>query len=226
MIISHKHKFIFLKTNKTAGTSIELALRQHCGGEDIITRVTPTDESKSRELGGRSAQHCLVPLSHYSQGDWINLLKGKPRRFYNHIRAAEVRELIGEDIWQSYYKFCFERNPWDKVISLYFWRCRQEPRPSLDEFIENEAAAAINLRSWQVYTINDEIAVDKVYQFEQMDEAMADLSERFGLPELSLPNAKGSFRKTKNYREMFSEPLKKRVGELFSKQVSLFNYQF
>ncbi|TAA46844.1 sulfotransferase family 2 domain-containing protein [Corallincola spongiicola] len=226
MIISHRHKFIFLKTNKTAGTSIELALRQHCGGEDVITRVTPTDESKSQQLGGCGAQHYLVPLKHYSKGDWINLLKGKPRRFYNHIRAAEVRELVGAEIWNSYYKFCFERNPWDKVVSLYFWRCRQDPRPSLEKFVEEEASKAINLRGWQVYTINNQIAVDKVYRFEQMDQAMKELAERFALPSLCLPNAKSSFRESKNYRELFSEPLRQRVGELFSKQVSLFDYQF
>ncbi len=32
MIISHEHKFIFLKTKKTAGTSVELALTRLCGG--------------------------------------------------------------------------------------------------------------------------------------------------------------------------------------------------
>ena len=37
MIISHKHKFIFLKTIKTAGTSIQAALEEHCGKDDIIT---------------------------------------------------------------------------------------------------------------------------------------------------------------------------------------------
>ena len=37
MIISHKHKFIFIKTRKTAGTSIELFLSRFCGPEDIIT---------------------------------------------------------------------------------------------------------------------------------------------------------------------------------------------
>src|SRR5690554_5738319 len=39
MIVSHRHKFIFIKTKKTAGTSIELALRQICGPEDIISPV-------------------------------------------------------------------------------------------------------------------------------------------------------------------------------------------
>ena len=31
MIISHEHKFIFLKTKKTAGTAIEAALSELCG---------------------------------------------------------------------------------------------------------------------------------------------------------------------------------------------------
>ena len=44
MIISHEHKFIFLKTRKTAGTSIELALSQLCGPNDIITPISPNDE--------------------------------------------------------------------------------------------------------------------------------------------------------------------------------------
>ena len=45
MIVSHKHKFIFLKTKKTAGTSIELALTKLCGDDDIITPLTAISAS-------------------------------------------------------------------------------------------------------------------------------------------------------------------------------------
>jgi hypothetical protein len=47
MIISHDHKFIFIKSKKTAGTSIELALRPLCGREDIIAPVREEDEPMS-----------------------------------------------------------------------------------------------------------------------------------------------------------------------------------
>jgi len=40
MILSHKNKFIFLKTKKTASTSIELLLSKVCGKKDIITPVS------------------------------------------------------------------------------------------------------------------------------------------------------------------------------------------
>ena len=37
MIISHKYKFIFIKTRKTAGTTIEYNLSKYLGHNDIIT---------------------------------------------------------------------------------------------------------------------------------------------------------------------------------------------
>ena len=39
MIISHKHKFIFVKTRKTAGTSVQEALERICGPDDIVTQT-------------------------------------------------------------------------------------------------------------------------------------------------------------------------------------------
>jgi hypothetical protein len=36
-IISFKNNFIFLKTRKTAGTSIQASLKGICGKEDIVT---------------------------------------------------------------------------------------------------------------------------------------------------------------------------------------------
>ncbi len=56
MIVSHKHRFIFLKTNKTAGTSVEIALSKFCGPDDVIPPLIPEDEAKRAELGRLSEE--------------------------------------------------------------------------------------------------------------------------------------------------------------------------
>lgn len=37
MIIRHRYKFIFIKTHKTAGSSMEMAFGPRCGPDDIVT---------------------------------------------------------------------------------------------------------------------------------------------------------------------------------------------
>ena len=37
MIISHSHRYIFIKSEKTAGTSVEAALSKHCTDNDMVT---------------------------------------------------------------------------------------------------------------------------------------------------------------------------------------------
>jgi hypothetical protein len=54
MIISHKHKFIFIKPQKSAGTSVELLLSRICGPDDVITPLGY--DPKPNEMGVNNAK--------------------------------------------------------------------------------------------------------------------------------------------------------------------------
>jgi hypothetical protein len=230
VIICHKYKFIFLKTNKTAGTSIEIALSKFCDSDDIITPISPDDEAMRSSLGHRGPQHHLSSPWEYNPRDLALLaLKGKKKlRYYNHISAAEVSKKIGPEIWDSYYKFCFERNPWDRVVSLYFWKHSSEPRPSLSEFLAAKPPRILKQRGIDLYTINGRIAVDRVCRFESLTDDLEAVRLHLGIPEkLDLPRAKSHFRKVKgNYRDMYNDIDRERVAELFADEIKLFGYQF
>ena len=52
MILSVRHKFIFIKGMKVAGTSVEMALAPLCGPDDIVTPISPIDEMERLGRGG------------------------------------------------------------------------------------------------------------------------------------------------------------------------------
>lgn len=228
MIISHKHKFIFVRTRKTAGTSTELALSQLLDDEDIITPFCPRDEKLRIELKAKGPQNYLEKWSRYRLKDiYLLVARGERKmRFYNHIPAEAIRRLVGSKLWQSYYKFCFERNPWDKVISLYYHRFKSEPRPPLYEFIRSrQCAAAFN---FGLYTSNEEIILDHIGRYENLEYEFNFICRKLGLPTVpSLPRAKSQFRKDhRHYREVLSQEEKEIISRIFSKEIEQFNYEF
>lgn len=222
MIVSHKYKFIFLKTNKTAGTSIEIALSKFCGPDDIITPIAEEDEEMRAELGYRG------PQNYEKKGFLSKFLKKKKRAFYNHMPASEVKSRIPQDVWNSYYKFCIERNPWDRLLSLYYWRNKTEPRPSISEFIKSKAPLALKRKGFGVYSINGEVIVDKVCKFEKLAEELEEVRLKLGIPEpLELPRAKSKFRvEKKHYREMLSEADREVIDEMFREEIELMGYEW
>ncbi len=230
VIISHSHRFIFLKTNKTAGTSVEIALSKFCDDRDVLTPFNATDEALRQELGTRRAQNYQANLREYSPADWAaRLLRGEKRlRFYNHIPASLVQSRVSGDVWSTYYKFCIERNPWDRVVSSYFWRNKVEPRPSLSEWLDNGGHKILKQNGQNLYCIDDKIVVDRVLRFENLAEDLEEVRQSLGLRQpLEMPRAKGDFRKDRrHYREILTPVERDRIASDFAFEIATFGYEF
>ena len=228
MIISHKYKFIFIRTHKTAGTSIEIELSKFCGEEDVITPISLKDEAIRRKLGYRGSQNYVESWLKYEFKDWVRLFAElqRKKKFVGHMLAKEIRQKIGDDIWNSYFKFCFERNPWDKVISFYFFQHRKESRPLLSEFILSGEASQVS--DYDLYTCDGKIIVDYIGRYENLDSELELIDERLGFPErLQIARAKGNFREDRrHYRLLLGDEEKKRISIDLAKEISYFGYEF
>jgi len=230
MILSHQYKFIFLKTNKTAGNSIEIALSKFCGEGDIITPFSPEAEIARRSRGYRGPQNFLAPVWDYRLRDFRKLIfgRGAKLRFYNHIRARELITLLPPEIWKSYYKFCVERNPWERCVSMYYWYHRTEPRPSFSAFLESDIPLKLLARGRDLYTIDGEVVVDRICRYEDLEADLEQVRVEIGLPErLELGRANTKFRKDeRSYREIISDTDRDRIVELFREEIERFGYRF
>lgn len=232
MIISHKYKFIFVKTRKTAGTSIEISLSRFCGKGDIITPIIYQDELIREEMG-LYPQNYGKPIkwTEYSIRDWKNLIrrgkKPKPEKatYYHHITAAKIRTLIGEDIWNSYFKFCFVRNPWDRAVSRYYWNIEKTKQVNtMDESLQNSNPNA----NFPIYTIDDKVAVDFVGRFENLKQDFSDVCDRLHIPfDGWLPRTKAKSRKDKrHYTEILTPEQVEYIRQKCAAEIELFGYTF
>lgn len=205
MIISHKHKFIFIKNMKVAGTSIETFLSQHCGPGDIVTPVHP-------EVEGH------VPRNHEGH--------------CTHDGAETIKKHLGEVRWRDYFKFCVERNPWDKTISYYHMTKHDNATdwgkrlPTFDEFIE----AGDFPVDYHRYTDSaGAIMVDRVLRYEDLGRGLAEVFAMIGIPfsgDLGV-KAKSEFRDDhRPYQEVYSKEQATAVSKAFSREIERFGYSF
>ncbi len=226
MIISHKHKFIFIKTRKTAGTSIEIALSSICGEDDIITPISFDDEKERKKLKYRGPQNYKINIKKYSKRDFLEFaIRRKRLCFYNHMPAEEIVKYIDKKTWDNYFKFTFDRNPYDKIVSLFYYMKGDEKYKSILSFLKN---GNLNLaKSYDMYTLNRIVAVDKIYKFEEMQEAFIDISVKLKLEKaLEIPKfkAKSSSRKVKNPKHLLDNESIKIIDIALAREIKLLGY--
>jgi hypothetical protein len=225
MIISHSHRYIFIKSEKTAGTSVEAALSQHCSDRDMVT-----------------------PLGDYwfnrdERGQWVHSAMNA-EGFFQHDPAADVKRKLPADVWRDYFKFSIARNPWDRVVSDFSWQARNRPelRPqqrwyhklgaAFDEFEETRRLFRSFVDGdWKTndrfYLLDGELCVDFVIRYERLTDDLAEVCQRVGLPPVTLPRLKAGLRKEgRSYRDYYDDASRALVAERHHNDIRLFGYAF
>ena len=229
MILSHKYRFIFIKTAKTAGTSIEVFLSRHCGPQDIVTPIVPPLERHQP----RNYEGFINPIPEILErpGKLFSVLHHTMTsctKFYNHMPAREVKNRVPAKVWNGYFKFCVERNPWDKVLSHYHMHAAREGGAlSFDEYLARGRLPINHFR----YTDRSgtKIIVARVLRYEKL---LAELSDVFS--QLKIPfdgtlgvAAKSEYRTDRRpYQEVFNKEQRKIVEKAFAKEIELHGYRF
>ena len=161
MILSHRHRFIFMHPRKTGGSSVSLLLNRHLGPRDLQLGTWPdtiahgggynldavlTALSAPRELLRRTRRRPGAARRFGLDPEVVNAIQRRHFRTRHgfehttHVCARTVRD-YAPDAWARYFKFCVVRNPWDHAVSDYYWRLSVRGRPEIGfgEFVRRLA---------------------------------------------------------------------------------------
>ncbi|MEM7452746.1 MAG: sulfotransferase family 2 domain-containing protein [Planctomycetota bacterium] len=226
MLVSHRHRFIYTKTKKTAGTSVESYFERFCMPEGEWEEAHYRDEyvSDSGIIGFRGEKSP-------TNATW-----------WNHMPAADIKRLLGDEVWNSYFKFCVVRNPYDKCISA-FEHFGKRKRKNLFSFLgafTNPGMTRDQRRfldyvkrhppvDRNTYVIDGEFCLDDVIRYEALEDGIAKICERLSLPfepEYLPKFKKGKRRECATADLLYTPQSRSCVEESFEFEIKRFGYEY
>jgi hypothetical protein len=216
MIVSHKYRFIFLRTEKTASSSLTMALQNVLQDDDL--------QSSMR----RPAWAKYSPIHHGA------LKRNFPQWFglHTHATAKQARDVLGRKIFDSYYKFAVERNPWDRQVSLYAHRKWKNGKPAehfdrdMQSFIYRNTEYT-KLNNWSIYAIGKDIVADKVLRYESLSQDIDELVKTLGIPGPGeMPRLRKYTADRAHYSSYYSDATRDLVARWYPKEIEALGYAF
>ena len=209
MIISFKHKFIFVKNRKTGGTSLEKYL--------IDKLIDPSIDV-----------HTGSKIDNYPSNN-IKMTDG--REVSGHISIIDISRILKknlENLMSEFFIFSIERNPFDKVVSSYHFHKKDE------DFLDFITNTKFLPKDWNKYTLNNNI-IGHVYLYEEFEKLFDSLNVLLSLNQNNLLNfsefksynLKSNYRpKGTPYQNYYCDESKKFVENYFKQEIERFNYVF
>ncbi len=146
--------------------------------------------------------------------------------FYNHIDAQRIRDRVGARIWNSYFKFCFERDPWDKVVSQFYFRRSRTDVETPATFREFVLQGPL-VTDWSLYSLDGQPAMDFIGRFEHLEDDLREALTRIGIDApVELSREKSASRADPTRPDAtFTPELDARIATVFAREIRHFGYR-
>ncbi|HTW82733.1 MAG TPA: sulfotransferase family 2 domain-containing protein [Candidatus Sulfotelmatobacter sp.] len=230
MPISHDDRFIFIHIPKTAGSSIVESLLTVRPNLDFMARnawprlfAHPRGAELFRQL---RVFYPLNPMALFPE---------------QHYPARVLREMVPAEVWSSYFKFTFVRNPWDFVVSSYFFLKKtfsEDPRVAMEAIDVAYIMASVDFTNFvrarkfmansigllpHVTDQGGNLLVDFVGKVENIEADLAEICRRVGL---NIPLEHRNRSEHAQYREYYTDETRAIVAADFAPEIERFGYRF
>ena len=201
LMISFQKRFLFVHVPKTAGNSIQSVLRGYSEEELVALRG---EQDGVERFGLRNPKY----------------------KIKKHSTLAEYRAALGETEFGDLYKFACVRNPWDRMISLYFTPTQNTAvwdRKKFSKVIVKALAVSDYLR------LNERDKdpfenVNYTIRFENLTDDFRAVCTALDIPPTILPRYNRSNRE--HYSKYYDDELRELVRERFGPEIERFGYMF
>ncbi len=205
MIISFYQKFVFVAIPKSAGHAIRKGLRHSLAGNDW--------------------EQCTLFDKKYFPVEPIAQLG------HGHITCQQIQPYLLPGMWETYFKFCFVRNPYDRFVSYCHFsnrenqRMQQDPLGIMKQTIQNEKTQQqILFRPQHEFVMNQsgQLMVDYVGKYEALQSDFDHICHQIDLPFATLSPVNVSQREP--YLHYFDQELQELVYSFYRRDFVLFGY--
>ena len=217
MIVSHSHKFIFFRVPKSGSSSIKL---------------TPYFKQLALPNNGKFAFRHDGKVSEEERNFFSELKKDNSGLIMepNHTESQACSLVLGKEVCEDYFKFAFVRNPWDRVVSRYFWGVKVN---------ESQMMKEMNSQTFSDYVKNIELDgfasfICSQYQFtegcdfigrtEILQEYFDEVCKIVGVPKQNL--IKRNVSSHSHYTEYYDDETREIIAQKYAKDIEYFGYKF
>ncbi len=150
---------------------------------------------------------------------------------HGHLSVRDIRPRLPEELWQSYLKFAFVRDPFERFVDTFLsLEAADDPDPAAVAARMKQALATVRFRRRrltlpQTHFLLDEegrLATDFLGRFETLEASWQQLCARLGLE--ALPLARRREPERRDWARYYDAELAGMVAEYYRQDLETFGY--
>jgi len=208
LLISDSNQFIFVHIRKAAGSS-------------MLDVLHPYALPKPTTMAARLRSRARLEWNY------------KKYRFRQHEGIMAARRRMPKHAFNSYFKFAFVRNPWDRLVSEYEFILKRATHGrhnkviKLDSFTDFIRMQSQRQDAYQINMLcdkNGQLMMDFVGRFENLNQDWDKVCKLANIPLQALTHTNQT--KHRDFRDYYDQQSIKLVADYWADEIKLFGYSF